>query len=605
MQTASDDEYDPAKDDSIKDKIVIPSSRHQSKTALQRGIKSRNAKLTLKWLEENYEETEGVCLPRSVLYTHYLDFFKRQNLTPVSAASFGKVIRQKFPNLTTRRLGTRGQSKYHYYGIGIKKTSPYFSSVYTKKGLTRFSKGAAKQEGNSLYSTTSCSGTLLPDFPSVNEFNFPEGVSLSKVETFLMMYRTHCQRIVDTIVRANFAEIHDFLLHFWQAMPSHMMSVLSCDAVVDLIAVCDVALNKTLTSVLIPATLQPLPDTLSQEIKLITEEWISWLSVAMRGIPENLRQQKLKLAESFCQSLKRQTSLIHFAQAAKGVLRSSDMVSHMLVDWRGIDFPSVRTQMTFSIIDNPKGTAEFIDAVGCEFEQLFIKQATLEIYFEWLDSLVQEKVVEKAGESSGTSFSDESKRFMKRWVYFGELVVKELTLHSAPSFGSFHLLYLTLLEYVTYLLESLGDQKSHDSALGALAKYKKNQIARQQPMFVSVSDSTLQPLQQIQPYSNSGSLSLPFAPSDQMSLVQPRQPLYQSNQQSYVMGGYSESSAVQTAPVSAYPYQHSAYPGGLTGGFQDYASGMSGPAGTMGVVPVDQCLMSYSRQDRDLFSVLA
>ena len=44
-------------------------------------------------------------------------------------------------------------------------------------------------------------------------------------------------------------------------------------------------------------------------------------------------------------------------------------------------------------------------------------------------------VVQKAGESSGTSFSDESKRFMKRWVYFGELVVKELTLHSAPSFG--------------------------------------------------------------------------------------------------------------------------------------------------------------------------
>ena len=42
-------------------------------------------------LEENYEESDGVCLPRSVLYTHYLDFFKRQNLVPVSAASFGKV----------------------------------------------------------------------------------------------------------------------------------------------------------------------------------------------------------------------------------------------------------------------------------------------------------------------------------------------------------------------------------------------------------------------------------------------------------------------------------------------------------------------------------
>jgi hypothetical protein len=35
-------------------------------------------------------------------------------------------VRQKFPKITTRRLGTRGQSKYHYYGVGIKKTSIYF-----------------------------------------------------------------------------------------------------------------------------------------------------------------------------------------------------------------------------------------------------------------------------------------------------------------------------------------------------------------------------------------------------------------------------------------------------------------------------------------------
>ncbi len=35
-------------------------------------------------------------------------------------------MRQKFPKITTRRLGTRGQSKYHYYGVGIKQTSIYF-----------------------------------------------------------------------------------------------------------------------------------------------------------------------------------------------------------------------------------------------------------------------------------------------------------------------------------------------------------------------------------------------------------------------------------------------------------------------------------------------
>eukprot|EP00118_Oscarella_pearsei_P007101 m.33626 g.33626 ORF g.33626 m.33626 type:complete len:595 (+) comp31855_c0_seq1:367-2151(+) len=594
MQAASDDEYDPMVDETTTRETALP-IRHPSKTAIQRGIKLRNAKLTLKWLEENYEESDGVCLPRSVLYTHYLDFFKKQSLIPVSAASFGKVIRQKFPNLTTRRLGTRGQSKYHYYGIGIKKTSPYFSSIYTKKGLTRFSKGAAKQEGNSLYSTTSCNGTLLPEFPSVSNFTFPEGVSPSKVETFLMMYRTHCQRIVDTIVRANFTEIHDFLLHFWQAMPSHMMSVLGCDAVVDLVAVCDVILNKTLTGVLIPATLQPLPDTLSQEIKLITKEWIGWLSVALNGIPKNLKELKLKLAESFCNTLKRQTSLIHFAQAAKGVLRSSDMVTHMLADWRELDMACVRTQMEFCIIDDPKGTAQFIDAVSLEFEQLFIKQATLEIYFEWLDSVVEENVLEKSSES----FASESKLFIMRWVYFGELVVKELTLHSAPSFGSFHLLYLTLLEYVTYLIESLSDQKDQDSAMDTLAKYKKT------PVFIStdvvqpaypdnnvISVSSGQPAQQFY----SPSWSLPFTP-DQLSSAQ--------QYQGCVLGGYNDSSAL------AYPYRQST--ASVPFGYQEcsaLATGLGDQINASAHAPsVEQFMSSYgfgaARQDRDVYSVSA
>ena len=42
----------------------------------------------------------------------------------MNAASFGKLIRGVFPNLKTRRLGVRGQSKYHYNGIRVKNTSP-------------------------------------------------------------------------------------------------------------------------------------------------------------------------------------------------------------------------------------------------------------------------------------------------------------------------------------------------------------------------------------------------------------------------------------------------------------------------------------------------
>lgn len=61
----------------------------------------------VQWLLENYETAEGVSLPRSTLYSHYLRHCAENKLEPVNAASFGKLIRSVFLGLRTRRLGTR------------------------------------------------------------------------------------------------------------------------------------------------------------------------------------------------------------------------------------------------------------------------------------------------------------------------------------------------------------------------------------------------------------------------------------------------------------------------------------------------------------------
>ena len=53
-------------------------------------------------LDENYEMIPGACLPRSVLYTHYQDFCKRNLVEPSSAASFGKVATSPYM-ITNRR----------------------------------------------------------------------------------------------------------------------------------------------------------------------------------------------------------------------------------------------------------------------------------------------------------------------------------------------------------------------------------------------------------------------------------------------------------------------------------------------------------------------
>ena len=61
----------------------------------------------IKWLIDNYETAEGVSLPRSTLYNHYLRHCAAKKIDAVNAASFGKLIRSVFIGLKTRRLGTR------------------------------------------------------------------------------------------------------------------------------------------------------------------------------------------------------------------------------------------------------------------------------------------------------------------------------------------------------------------------------------------------------------------------------------------------------------------------------------------------------------------
>ena len=85
-------------------------------------------------------------MPRSTLYYHYLRHCSEHKLDPVNAASFGKLIRSVFLGLRTRRLGTRGNSKYHYYGIRLKPDSPLNGmddSLFEEQALAAYNRSHA------------------------------------------------------------------------------------------------------------------------------------------------------------------------------------------------------------------------------------------------------------------------------------------------------------------------------------------------------------------------------------------------------------------------------------------------------------------------------
>jgi regulatory factor X len=63
--------------------------------------------------------TAKTSVPRSRVYTQYNIRCADDRVIPLNPASFGKLVRVIFPGISTRRLGVRGESKYHYVDLEL------------------------------------------------------------------------------------------------------------------------------------------------------------------------------------------------------------------------------------------------------------------------------------------------------------------------------------------------------------------------------------------------------------------------------------------------------------------------------------------------------
>ncbi|NXX41814.1 RFX6 protein, partial [Tricholaema leucomelas] len=478
---SSEEEDADTRDGALKPADQSPSAK-KSITQIMKD-KKKQTQLTLQWLEENYIVCEGVCLPRCILYAHYLDFCRKEKLEPACAATFGKTIRQKFPLLTTRRLGTRGHSKYHYYGIGIKESSAYYHSVYSGKGLTSWfdvSCFSLLLQGGFTrkYSLSSKTGTLLPEFPSAQHLLLQGCISKDKVDTLIMMYKTHCQCVLDNAINGNFEEIEHFLLHFWQGMPDHLLPLLENPIIVDIFCVCDSILYKVLTDVLIPATMQEMPESLLADIRNFAKNWEQWVVSSLENLPESLADKKLPIARRFVSSLKRQTSFLHLAQIARPALFDQHVVNSMVSDIEKVDLNSIGSQALLAVSGSTDSDGEVYSeydsiTVFQELKDLLKKNATVESFIEWLDTVVEQRVI-KASKQNGRSLKKRAQDFLLKWSFFGARVMHNLTLNNASSFGSFHLIRMLLDEYILLAMETQFNNDKEQELQNLLDKYMKN-----------------------------------------------------------------------------------------------------------------------------------
>ncbi|XP_078140971.1 MHC class II regulatory factor RFX1a isoform X4 [Centroberyx gerrardi] len=483
---------------------------------------ARASPATVQWLLDNYETAEGVSLPRSTLYCHYLLHCQEQKLEPVNAASFGKLIRSVFMGLRTRRLGTRGNSKYHYYGLRIKASSslirlmedqqhlamrqqPFsqkqrLKPVHKVEGMTNGTASGAgqqqqQQQGAGLvdistqvqqYQQFLDASRALPEFPDIDLQGkaLPEGIELEHIKSFQLLYREHCEAILDVMVNLQFTLVETLWKTFWRfsqnqagdatlavhdesekRLPKSCL-VLLCkyDPVLRWSRDCDNSLYQGLVEILIPDVLRPIPSALTQAIRNFAKSLESWLTTAMMNIPEEMVRIKVTSASAFAQTLRRYTSLNHLAQAARAVLQNTAQINQMLSDLNRVDFANVQEQASWVC----RCEDRVVQRLEQDFKLTLQQQNSLEQWAAWLDGVVSQ--VLKPYQQS-PAFPKAAKLFLLKWSFYSSMVIRDLTLRSAASFGSFHLIRLLYDEYMYYLIEHRVAQAKGETPIAVMGEF--------------------------------------------------------------------------------------------------------------------------------------
>ncbi|XP_025018199.1 transcription factor RFX4-like isoform X2 [Tetranychus urticae] len=274
-------------------------------------FRCKSTEKILKWLETNYELCDDVCLPRCLLYKHYLDYCGSIKSEPISAAAFGKIIRRKFNKIATRRLGTRGQSKYHYFGLAIKKSSPYYGDYLenSQRLRTKLRKvGCRKKMLTSNHLNTNLIdkvNQLMDNFPQANEFVNPSNPAYRNIETFLCMYKTHCDHLADIIINFKLDSIQLHLRHFWLQLPCHFDRLLQSDLLSKLIQCCDYTFFEGLLNALYPQNFKTVSSQTLNYLNILTNNFELWLREALIGLPDSLISVKVEALHHFVRSIKR------------------------------------------------------------------------------------------------------------------------------------------------------------------------------------------------------------------------------------------------------------------------------------------------------------
>ncbi|RCH93587.1 hypothetical protein CU098_009129 [Rhizopus stolonifer] len=409
------------------------------------------------WVRENYVQERDHNVPRRNMYEHYKTHCIARQLTPVNSATFGKLIRVVFPELKTRRLGVRGQSKYHYCGIRVKPSS---ESHQTNDPILTITEDPRQFDDRSTVSiiapnlSDSSVSTHLPPFkkPTIISYHINNSLDNNLI-SFITAYEKHCKDILISVTSHQVEEMNEIMGRFYENMPDNFRFLIrDIPEVTESVWRYDSLFFDTIIERFLPNVNYPLSQKMMLTLRTFTRELADHINTFISHFPINFYQKKLDVARIFAAKFRRHLSLNQAAQTASVILSMPDHLLAMRRDWEVFDFDGLLDQTLWVCDCN---VTEIRHILNQEIYDLLTVKISLEQWMHWTSNIVDNylnKFVPSSSSEAG-HFLTQAKQFLLKWTFYASLVMKDLARQNARSFSSFNTLRLFLDEYALYLVE--------------------------------------------------------------------------------------------------------------------------------------------------------
>lgn len=333
-------------------------------------------------------------MPRSIVYASYADRCATECVTPLNPASFGKLVRIIFKDIATRRLGVRGESKYHYVDLALKSEqeqeesvtshgtfgqaqspsamtldfnnvpllpingvtyapdgSPIDSPVLAPRREMGLADGAvfADPMNQSQYRSAGPYSQTYPQqlcFPSSQDDIIPGAVELPDLWPYapesadedaarplMALYRSHCTSLIEYFKKCKEKQFWRTFTTFQGTLTVPVQKLLTNPSMAAWVRECDYYMYQRMLTFVSRVALEVLPPPALNFFNTICHNLHPFIVKTFQGMPLHVLEARLEPATRFAELISRMMKVNNSAHAASQVLENDDGREQLHQEW--------------------------------------------------------------------------------------------------------------------------------------------------------------------------------------------------------------------------------------------------------------------------------